>query len=136
MDPALLRRVAAAVAPTTPIATAAAPLPAEEAADPARVKVVADARGRALYFSRAAIPSGGPFAVHVGVYAFEGGVLADVAALPRSSLEAAEGLEQLRWLDAGYAIALVRAGQAWPSVDTPSDLERVRAIVAGPWLSP
>jgi 3-deoxy-manno-octulosonate cytidylyltransferase (CMP-KDO synthetase) len=131
VDPGLLRAIAGAVTPRTPIATAAAPLAAEEAADPARVKVIVDAQARARQFSRQPIPRGGPYWVHVGVYAFEVGILAAVVALPPTEIEAGEKLEQLRWMQAGYAIAVVRAGHAGPSVDTPSDLERVRAIVAG-----
>lgn len=124
VDPADIGAVAAAVG-DCPIATASAPLLGDPT-DPARVKVVTDHTGRALYFSRLPVPSGGPWRVHVGVYAFAAWALAEVAALPPSPLERAESLEQLRWLQAGYAIRVVPVAVAHFSIDTPADLERAR----------
>ncbi len=125
VEPADIARVAAAVTEATPIATAAAPL-TEGVEDPARVKVVCDDAGRALYFSRLPIPSGGPWRLHVGLYAFTAQVLAAVAALPPAPLERSERLEQLRWLAAGYRIRVVSVPAGPLSVDTPDDLERAR----------
>ena len=108
---------------------------AAEAADPNRVKLVCDARGRALYFSRSPIPhdregSGGGYCGHIGLYAYRVGFLKTFAALPPSPLEQRERLEQLRALHHGYSIhaerALVRPG---PGVDTPEDLARVRDLL-------
>ncbi len=112
------------------IATGAAPGGEREATDPARVKVVVGAGGRALYFSRAAVPYGGPYRVHVGVYAFRPDTLQRVAALPEGDLERTERLEQLRWLAHGIALRVVPVAAPAPSVDTAEDLARVRALLA------
>lgn len=125
VEPTDIARVAAAVSEGTPIATAAAPL-VDGWDDPARVKVVCDDAGRALYFSRQPIPSGGAYRLHVGLYAFTAQALAAVAALPPGVLERAERLEQLRWLAAGYRIKVVAIPEGALSVDTPADLERAR----------
>jgi 3-deoxy-manno-octulosonate cytidylyltransferase (CMP-KDO synthetase) len=125
VEPTDIARVAAAVSEGTPIATAAAPL-VDGWDDPARVKVVCDDAGRALYFSRQPIPSGGPYRLHVGLYAFTAQALAAVAALPPGVLERTERLEQLRWLAAGYRIKVVAIPEGALSVDTPADLERAR----------
>jgi 3-deoxy-manno-octulosonate cytidylyltransferase (CMP-KDO synthetase) len=105
-----------------------------EYASPNVVKVVCDARGYALYFSRAGIPfarAGGlPECYrHVGIYAYRAGFLARFSELEPAPLERAESLEQLRALWHGYRIAVLRyAGATPPGVDTPADLERVRAL--------
>ncbi len=104
--------------------------------DASRVKVVTDAAGRALYFSRAPIPVGGPYRLHVGLYAFRAGTLRALAALPVGALERSERLEQLRWLEAGYAIRVVPVESGGPSVDTAADLERVRALFLAAELAP
>jgi 3-deoxy-manno-octulosonate cytidylyltransferase (CMP-KDO synthetase) len=118
------------------VATGCAFLSPEEAERPERVKVVTGPGGRALYFSRARIPAGGPFRVHVGVYAFRSAILRRLAFLPASPLEVSERLEQLRWLESGVRIRVVEVAAPGVSVDTPADLARVRAIVAtaGPRL--
>jgi 3-deoxy-manno-octulosonate cytidylyltransferase (CMP-KDO synthetase) len=114
------------------------------------VKVVTDGRGHALYFSRAPIPHvrtnppnarssaeqalhGGLGLRHVGLYAYRREALLRLASLPPSPLERAESLEQLRALHHGLAIrvATLPCGSG-PAVDTPEDLERVRAILADP----
>jgi 3-deoxy-manno-octulosonate cytidylyltransferase (CMP-KDO synthetase) len=100
------------------------------------VKVVADARGDALYFSRAAIPhrrAGGdsPLArAHVGIYAFTAAFLQEFAALPPGRLEAEESLEQLRALEHGHRIRVADTRYAGFGIDVPEDLERARAILA------
>ncbi|MES2639635.1 MAG: 3-deoxy-manno-octulosonate cytidylyltransferase [Myxococcota bacterium] len=129
VDPTDITRVAAAVSDSTPIATAATPL-TEGVEDPSRVKVVCDEAGRALYFSRQPIPHGGPWRLHVGLYAFTAAALEALAGLPPSFLEKAERLEQLRWLEAGYRIRVVAIPQGPPSVDTPADLAQARAHLA------
>ena len=106
-----------------------APLGPGEEALPSVVKVVVDANGLALYFSRAAIPfqrdSGPPppRLRHVGVYAFRRSFLADFAAAPESPLERAEVLEQLRALEAGARIRVVRWAATPPGIDTRGDYE-------------
>jgi 3-deoxy-manno-octulosonate cytidylyltransferase (CMP-KDO synthetase) len=113
------------------------------------VKVVTDARGDALYFSRSPIPhvrqgAGGDARAaaeaavtrglarkHVGLYGYRREALLRFAALPLSPLEEAEGLEQLRALAHGMRIRVVpRDGESGVAVDTPEDLERVRALIA------
>lgn len=118
------------------IGTAAAPLPLELAHESSRVKVVTDARGRALYFSRAAIPhrreSAGAadrlYWQHLGVYACSLTALERWVSEPPSPAERAEHLEQLRALHCGLSIgvALLDAA-AEPGVDTWDDLERAEA---------
>lgn len=112
--------------------------------NPNVVKVVCDAQGHALYFSRAPIPwprdafaAGGtmpphlPVWRHIGLYAYRAGFLRTYAVLAPSPLEAAEMLEQLRVLWHGYRISVgVTANAPAPGVDTAEDLERVRALLA------
>ncbi|MCI0650933.1 MAG: 3-deoxy-manno-octulosonate cytidylyltransferase [Planctomycetes bacterium] len=99
--------------------------------DPNRVKVVVDASGSALYFSRAGIPhpregisASFPWLYHVGVYGFRPGALRRFAETAPSSLERIECLEQLRFLANGEAIRVGVVERAAPGIDTPRDLER------------
>ncbi len=86
--------------------------------------------GRALYFTRATAPHGdGPLYFHVGIYAYTRAALARFVALPPSSLERREKLEQLRALEAGMRIAVARVDSVPLSVDTPEDLEKARAAL-------
>lgn len=109
-------------------------------ADPAVVKVVVDARGDALYFSRAPIPwardAAGHFAPaatfkHIGLYVYRRQFLLRLAALEPTPLECAECLEQLRALEHGYRIRTVETPFDSIGVDTPADLARVRARLEG-----
>jgi 3-deoxy-manno-octulosonate cytidylyltransferase (CMP-KDO synthetase) len=107
----------------------------DELLDPALVKVVVDADGYALYFSRAPIPFVRPghspperFA-HPGLYAYRREFLLALAELPPTPLERAEGLEQLRALEHGYRILTVPTAAATIGVDTPEDLEQVRRLL-------
>ena len=118
------------------VGSAAAPLAPADAGDPARVKVVLDRNGRALYFSRAAIPFvrdpgvriDGLYWQHLGVYASRRDTLLRWAALPPSTLELAEQLEQLRALEAGLSFGIARLDTpAIPGIDTPDDLRRAEA---------
>jgi 3-deoxy-manno-octulosonate cytidylyltransferase (CMP-KDO synthetase) len=115
-----------------------------EYANPNVVKVVCDAAGRALYFSRASIPhwrdrpdaaalsTSPPPLRHVGLYAYRAAFLRRFPSLPPAPLEALESLEQLRVLWHGERIAVhVSNDRPGPGVDTPADLERVRAIWPG-----
>ena len=122
----------------------------DELRNPNVVKLVCDAAGRALYFSRAPIPwwrdgsaPGLPaLAVpaplrHVGLYAYQAGYLRRFPGLAPSPLEQLESLEQLRVLWHGDRIAVhLSALQPGPGVDTPEDLERVRALFAHPAATP
>lgn len=101
--------------------------------DPNCVKVVIDGRGQAMYFSRSPIPyprdtkgivdRPSRWHLHMGVYAFRAGTLREIAGgrLPPSKLEKAESLEQLRWLEAGYDIAVVVVEHRSVGIDTPED---------------
>jgi 3-deoxy-manno-octulosonate cytidylyltransferase (CMP-KDO synthetase) len=115
---------------------------AAEFANPNVVKLVADARGTALYFSRAPIPwwrdapasapgfQPGAVLRHVGLYAYHAGFLRRFPGLTVSPLEQIESLEQLRVLWHGERIAVhVSAEKPGPGVDTPEDLARVRALI-------
>lgn len=145
IDPPLLGQCAEllALSPDCVMATAAHAIDsAEEFHNPNVVKVVLDARQRALYFSRAAIPcwrdrpdphrlSAPPPLRHIGLYAYRAGFLRRYPALQHSPLEALEALEQLRVLWHGERIAVfVTPNRPGAGVDTPEDLERVRALVA------
>ena len=135
IDPAVVRAAFAPLAdPAVDIATLAAEVrDAAERDDPNAVKVAASlapgaASGRALYFSRAAIPYGdGPLYHHIGIYAFRRAALARFVALPESVLEARERLEQLRALEAGMRIDVALVDTVPDGVDTPADLARARA---------
>ncbi len=101
---------------------------ADSLTDPAVVKVAADGRMRALYFSRSVIPydrDGGTAAYlrHVGVYAYRREALRRLVALDESPLEKAEKLEQLRALENGMEILVVETTHAPPGIDTPEDYE-------------
>lgn len=149
MPPELLRQVAQGLARHADIDMATLCtriLDAGELFDPNAVKVVMDARGRALYFSRAPIPwDRDAFAVsreqlpehvphyrHLGLYAYRVAYLKQYAALSPCALEQRESLEQLRVLWHGAAIHVAEAAVVPPAgVDTEKDLARVRAVFAG-----
>ncbi len=147
MPAALIRQVAALLesSPAADIATLAAAIDSvAELLDPNVVKVVSDAKGRALYFSRAPIPwnrAGAAAALatqtdaggarrHVGIYAYRVAALERLAALPPSALEMREKLEQLRALEHGLIIRVADACAApGADVNTAADLERVTALL-------
>ena len=139
IEPPVIRAVAAALAShrDAVMSTACHPIhDAESFASPNVVKVVLDAQGFALYFSRAPVPyprdGQAPSALrHIGIYAYRVSYLRRYAGLARSPLEAIEQLEQLRvlWHGGRIAVAIV-AQTAAPGVDTPEDLEAVRRM----WL--
>jgi len=105
----------------------------EELKNPNVVKVLTDIRGKALYFSRAAIPyvrdkgkgtlpEGYSFFKHIGIYGYRPDILMKIVKLPPSRLEIAESLEQLRWLENGYEVILKETTFESLSIDTPADL--------------
>ncbi|MBI1287129.1 MAG: 3-deoxy-manno-octulosonate cytidylyltransferase [Flavobacteriales bacterium] len=100
------------------------------------IKVVKAANGKAIYFSRTAIPYlkgvepkdwllNAAFYKHIGIYAYRAEVLETLSSLRQTELEKAESLEQLRWLENGYSIQLAETEHESNSVDTPEDLERL-----------
>jgi 3-deoxy-manno-octulosonate cytidylyltransferase (CMP-KDO synthetase) len=135
LEPDVIRAVVEAL-PGADIATLAAQItdPAERT-NPAVVKAVVawnedGKKGRALYFTRSAAPSGdGPLFHHVGLYAYTSSALARFVGLPQSPLEMREKLEQLRALEANMSIAVARVDRVPLSVDTPADLERANKLL-------
>ena len=158
MDPALIDEVAALLSAHTEASMGTAAHAIASQADylnPNVVKVVLDARNMAHYFSRAPIPwsrdqsdlawwheeqmapavrsacAGFAPLRHVGIYSYRAGFLRQFPQLPPAPTEAVEALEQLRALWHGHRIAVhIAATAPGPGVDTPEDLEKVRAIVA------
>ena len=116
------------------VSTIKTPAAAADIANPNAVKVVTDAAGRALYFSRATIPhdrdrTGQPrYFKHLGFYAYRKPALERFCALPESSLERSERLEQLRFLENGIPIHVAETPYDTIGVDTEDDLRRVEAI--------
>ncbi|MEO7065436.1 MAG: 3-deoxy-manno-octulosonate cytidylyltransferase [Rhodanobacter sp.] len=117
---------------------------ADELFDPNVVKLVRASNGHALYFSRAplpwardafaqgrhTLPTGITFLRHIGIYAYRAKFLAQYTGLPRTPLEQAESLEQLRVLENGHAIAVRLTPEPFPpGIDTPADLERAERWV-------
>ena len=112
----------------------------EAVENPNSPKIVTDMKGFALYFSRSVIPyirgkerqdwfSEYPFLKHLGVYAYRREVLSEVTKLPQSSLEKAESLEQLRWLQNGYRIRVGMTDVETVGIDTPEDLQRAEEFL-------
>ena len=127
--------------PNTQIATLGKPFDSMEATEnPNSPKIVVDNNGFALYFSRSVIPfvrskerkdwlDAYPFLKHLGLYAYRREVLSEITRLPQSSLEIAESLEQLRWLQNGYRIRVGITEQETVGIDTPEDLERAEEFL-------
>ncbi|VTU30052.1 3-deoxy-manno-octulosonate cytidylyltransferase [Variovorax sp. PBL-H6] len=149
IDPSLIDAVAQTLASHSDVAmsTAAHAIDSlEDFLNPNVVKTVLDARGNALYFSRAPIPwwrdgfaKHGPTTLpaspaplrHIGIYAYRASFVRQFPALPPAPVEATEALEQLRAQWHGYRIAVHVSGHApGPGIDTPEDLARVRALFA------
>lgn len=138
LAPSLIRDCIAPLADAAvDIATLAAPITDPSSVnEPSVVKLIGTPTGadgilRALYFTRAAAPFGaGPLYHHIGLYAYRRAALARFVALPPSTLEKREKLEQLRALEAGMRIDAKIAGDVPMSVDTPDDLDDVRAFLA------
>lgn len=131
--------------PETDIATLVKPFkPADGLAaleNPNSPKVVLDEKQQAIYFSRSVIPylrgvareewlDKHTFYKHIGIYAFRAEVLKAVTSLPQSTLEKAESLEQLRWLENGYKIGVGVTDIETIGIDTPEDLEKAEAFLS------
>ncbi len=140
MHPSVIDAVAAPLIaePDLPMSTAALPQDdSEEYRRASVVKVVVDAGGNALYFSRAPIPhyrdgGTGRYRKHLGIYGYRREFLFRVAALPPSPLEEAERLEQLRALQNGFRIRVVDVAHDSVGVDTPEDLRAAEERLCGP----
>lgn len=107
--------------------------------DPNKVKVIFDKSNYAIYFSRAILPyvrnykwqewlDNRDFFIHVGMYAYRSEVLNQITQLPQSSLEIAESLEQLRWIENGYKIKVAITDSPTIGIDTPEDLEKAKKM--------
>lgn len=126
----------------TQIATLGKPFESMQAAEnPNSPKIVTDNQGFALYFSRSVIPfvrgkeqaewlQHFPFLKHLGLYAYRTQVLSEVTKLPQSTLEKAESLEQLRWLQNGYRIRVGITNVETVGIDTPEDLQRAEEFLS------
>lgn len=129
----------------TQIATLVKPFVVEDGIEalenPNSPKVVVDSASRAIYFSRSVIPylrgvereewlKHHTFYKHIGMYAFRSEVLREVTSLPQSSLEKAESLEQLRWIENGYKIGVGVSDVETVGIDTPEDLARAELFLS------
>lgn len=145
LEPAQIDEVAACLLqPGVSIATLAQVVTNDDDLDdPGEVLIVTDRHMNALYFSRAAIPflrDAGPgprharfrYLKHVGLYACSTAALGRIVGMPPSSLERAESLEQLRWLENGEEVRVGLTVHPSFCVDTPEDLEQARQRVKGP----
>ncbi len=105
--------------------------------NPNKPKVVVSAQGKALYFSRSPIPylrgeeetewhKKHKFYNHIGLYGYRSDILAQITKLERGTLEKCESLEQLRWLENGYSIAVMETELESLSIDTPEDLQALK----------
>ena len=112
----------------------------DELHSPNNIKITVDQHNFALYFSRSVIPyvrdqnidkwfAENTFHKHIGIYAFRTSVLKEIVKLQSIQTEAAESLEQLRWLYHGYKIKLIESKHHGISVDTPEDLEQANYIL-------
>lgn len=143
INPAVVNAVARALAETE-MSTAATPIRAlEEYDNPNVVKVVVNGAGRALYFSRRTIPylrdaasrslseqlAAFPFLKHLGIYGYRRETLLRLVRFPVAPLEQAEKLEQLRALENGINIAVVRVEHDSTGVDVPGDVQRVERML-------
>ncbi len=130
--------------PQTQIATLVRPFEEAEGyealANPNSPKVVMNEHHEALYFSRSIIPylrgveptewpARHTYYKHIGMYGYRADVLARITRLPQSSLEMAESLEQLRWLQNGYTVKVGITTQETIGIDTPADLEKAIALL-------
>ena len=112
----------------------------EDPASPDIVKVVADNKHKALYFSRSIIPyirnkscdAPNPYLKHVGMYGYRADVLKQICTLPPSALEQYELLEQLRWMENGFLIRVKQTEYSNYGVDTPEDLEKLQNYLDDP----
>lgn len=126
----------------TQIATLGKPFTDMDAvANPNSPKIVIDNNSFAMYFSRSIIPfvrgkeqaewlQHYPFLKHLGIYAYRRDVLRQITQLPQSSLEIAESLEQLRWLQNGYKIKVGLTDVETVGIDTPDDLKRAEEFLS------
>lgn len=139
IDPRQIDDLCKNLVPDVQIATQARRIEMQELLiDPNCVKVIIDSQGKAIYFSRSPLPFQRAHSVdkwislhqyyqHIGIYAYRSDILREITQLAMSSLEQAEGLEQLRWLENGYSIKVLTTNYQVQGIDTPEDLEKALA---------
>lgn len=127
--------------PHTQIATLGKPFETQQAVENTNSpKIVLNNQGYAIYFSRSVIPfirnktnkqwfTQYPFLKHLGIYAYRKEILKEITKLPQSSLELAESLEQLRWIQNGYRIKVALTDIETVGIDTPEDLQRAELFL-------
>ena len=111
----------------------------EELHNPNRIKLVKNAKGEAMYFSRSPIPNAHhasesalanyTFLRHIGLYAYRSEILSKLVALEKSDVEKIESLEQLRWMYHGFPIQVVKTEIETPNIDVPADVQKVLAAL-------
>lgn len=139
IQPDQIRTLARILTPDVELATLIKKIEDEETLfNPNTPKVLVNTAGKAIYFSRQTIPYLRPypdkkdwlknhsFFKHIGMYAYRPDILAEITQLKPSALELAESLEQLRWLESGYAIHTAVTTIETVGIDTPEDLKRVQ----------
>jgi 3-deoxy-manno-octulosonate cytidylyltransferase (CMP-KDO synthetase) len=137
IPPLLIDRLASALRarPSVDVVTAAYPISrAADITDPNVVKLVRDSRGTALYFSRSPIPfnrsqTSVEYLKHIGIYGYRRSLLLKCASWPRTSLEKAEELEQLRVLENGFRMHVVMAPSDSFGVDVPEDIKKIEQLL-------
>lgn len=135
IEPSIIDELAEAFAtePDLNMATIMTPIQEEEKNNPNNVKVVTDLKGYALYFSRSLMPYPRndhqvPVYKHIGIYAYRREFLLNYAAMQPTPLESTESLEQLRALENGYKIKVLKTNFSFVGVDTEEDLVKVNEI--------
>lgn len=138
IDPSLLEILSGCfMSSMTEIATLVKPLVnTKDLFDPNKPKVIFNPKYEAIYFSRSPIPylrqfpqqewaSNHNYYLHIGLYGYRSDILREITNLPPSTLELAESLEQLRWIENGYTISVRTTTHESVSIDTPDDLEQI-----------
>ncbi|PKA47194.1 3-deoxy-manno-octulosonate cytidylyltransferase, mitochondrial [Apostasia shenzhenica] len=139
IEPEIINGIVKALqaAPDAVFSTAVAPLKPEDGTDPNRVKCIVDKQGYAIYFSRGLIPynkSGKanqhfPYLLHLGIQSYDAKFLNLYTKLPPTPLQLEEDLEQLKVLENGYKMRVIKVDHDAHGVDTPEDVEKIEALM-------
>lgn len=139
IEPAIIDGIVLALqmCPDAVYSTAVTALKPEDASDPNRVKCIVDKNGYALYFSRGLLPSNKkgipnpdfPYMLHLGVQCYDAKFLKVYASMPPSPLQLEEDLEQLKVLENGFKLKVIKVDHEAHGVDTPGDIAKVEAVM-------